>query len=103
MQDHVSPLTATAIVMSRRIVAVISLLCLSCGTPLMAGGDILWVGYQADLVAFPFPQSFEDGSFFHGDCWLNYLVPGPEDTAIFGASHTMGNNNDTHAPHTIHF
>lgn len=62
--------------------------------------EINWVGYQfgppGGLPVNPFPT----GSFFHGDNWLNYLVPGPEDTAIFDATVDPQGNG---MPFIVHF
>lgn len=46
------------------------------------GGDISWVGYQYGPPQNP-PAS---ASWFHGDQWFNYVVPGNQDRAVFDTS-----------------
>ncbi len=59
--------------------------------------DNFWVGYQNNCM-----QNHPDvGSFFHGDNWLNFVVPGANDSAIFGSGVDPQGNGVR--PHTLHF
>ncbi len=56
-----------------------------------------WLGYQNGcMVSHP-----DTGSFFHGDNWDNFTVPGPGDVAKFGTGCDPQHNGDR--PHYIHF
>jgi len=58
------------------------------------GAEIHWVGYQADCLEDNPPV---EASYFHGDNWLGYAVPGPGNTAHFGATvEQQGNPNHIH-------
>lgn len=60
------------------------------------GDTVYWVGYQNECMVDP-PNL---GSFFHGDNWLNFAVPQPEDRAVFGSGVDPGGDG---YPHHVYF
>ncbi len=79
---------------SSTIASLAVTLSFACG---VSAADIIWVGYQNNCM-----QSHPDvGSFFHGDNWLNFVVPGANDSAIFGSGVDPQGNGVR--PHTLHF
>ena len=62
--------------------------------------DINWVGYQYGPPGGGVANFSNDASFFHGDQWLNYKVPGSDDAAIFDDTFDPQNNG---TPHNVLF
>jgi T5SS/PEP-CTERM-associated repeat protein len=62
-----------------------------------SGADIRWVGYQNGcMLVTP-----ETASWFHGDNWYNYSVPGSADIAVFDLESYSGRYGSS--PHLIYF
>ncbi len=61
-----------------------------------SAADIYWVGYQNGCMAILPPL----GSWFHGDNWYNYVIPGSADVAILGSGFDPQDNG---YPYTIYF
>lgn len=59
--------------------------------------DFFWVGYQNDCMGI----DPDVGSYFHGDNWHGYALPGPNDDAVFGSGFDPQQNGLR--PHEIHF
>ncbi len=70
---------------------------LSCVPTTGVASDVYWVGYQNGcMVSHP-----DVGSFFHGDNWFGFAVPGTGDVARFGTGYDPQGNGVR--PHVIHF
>ena len=68
----------------------------------MFATTINWVGYQYGPIGGTrdFPRR---ASFFSGDQWLNYLVPGHSNSAVFDTSYDpRGNGKSRQQRHQIH-
>ncbi|MDX2146653.1 MAG: hypothetical protein SFZ23_03945 [Planctomycetota bacterium] len=65
-----------------------------------AQADVInWVGYQYGPPGGS-GSTRDSASWFHGDQWFNYLVPGPSDVAIFDEAFDPQNNG---MPHNVYF
>jgi T5SS/PEP-CTERM-associated repeat protein len=79
--------------------ALAVLLCPALVISAATANDIYYVGHQY-TASSDYPGQ---GSFFHGDLWLNYLVPDEHDAAIFGSGKKPGNDNLGGDPHYLYF
>jgi len=68
----------------------------ACSATSAMAADISWVGYQAGP-----PYLFRNSaSWFHGDQWFNYVVPGASDEAVFNGQFDPQGNG---MPTTVYF